>query len=81
MQSDTKLIKYIDITLTRIEKRVLDIKKFDFRNDYMGIEKYIELFESLILNAYSLESHSRSLLEKYKGIENMIKDNLEIEEA
>lgn len=81
MQSDTKLIKYIDITLTRIEKRVLDIKKFDFRNDYMGIEKYIELFESLILNAYSLESHSRSLLEKYKEIENMIKDNLEIEEA
>lgn len=66
MQSDTKLIKYIDITLTRIEKRVLDIKKFDFRNDYMGIEKYIELFESLILNAYSLESHSRSLLEKLK---------------
>lgn len=69
-QVDTKVIKYINITLTRIEERVIGIKKFDwdFRRDYLrietSIEEYIELFESLILNAYSLESHTKSLLER-----------------
>jgi hypothetical protein len=70
IQTDTKVIKYINITLTRIEDRILEIKKFDwnFRRDYRrietSIEEYIELFESLILNAYSLESHTKSLLER-----------------
>lgn len=59
-------MKYINITLTRMENRIMQIKKFDWEYPQIetSIEEYIELFESLILNAYSLESHTKSLLER-----------------